>query len=312
MRPEIEYLVTDCDWLADVLCPDPPRGDHDPFWYDSGRLLAHKSAWKELARSLQDSPFEFISDRLRNHLDEPEKTAGSIRAIIRTATAFLETRGVAACLSSTHCDLADFTKRAMSIFLVIPSDLVRTNAGFIRVVTACLLAAAKRTSPRERTVEALLLLDEFANMGKLSQIETDLTLVRAYGLHLFLVLQNLNQLKAEYGETRANGIISQCHFQLFMASGDSFTNEYVSKRLGISSAEYKSISHSHGSGGSSTSTSYSVQARDLQNPDEVARLDDDRVYLVTKGAQPEVLRRIRYYQDSLFADKAEPNPFYLG
>src|ERR1035438_2592583 len=75
-----------------------------------------------------------------------------------------------------------------------------------------------------------MILDEFAQLGRLKVIENAMALARGYGVQVMPVLQDLNQLKGLYGESYQTFLASGC--RIFFGAQDKFTSEYISQMCG--------------------------------------------------------------------------------
>ena len=71
---------------------------------------------------------------------------------------------------------------------------MRTHSVWLRLV----IVSALRALYTPGGLRTLFMLDEFAQLGHLAPIEDAFGLVRGYGVQLWPVLQDLNQLKALY------------------------------------------------------------------------------------------------------------------
>jgi type IV secretory pathway TraG/TraD family ATPase VirD4 len=90
----------------------------------------------------------------------------------------------------------------------------------------------------ERGVPVLLVLDEFAQLGRLKIIEDAMALSRGYGVQLLPVLQDLNQLQV-YGKSWET-FLANAGCRIFFAPRDKFTSEYLSAMCG--EAEIRDVS----------------------------------------------------------------------
>ena len=77
----------------------------------------------------------------------------------------------------------------------------------------------------------LAILDEFAQLGHLKAIENAMGLAAGYGLQLWPILQDLTQLKRDYGESWET-FLANAGIQQFFAPRENTTAEYVSKLCG--------------------------------------------------------------------------------
>jgi type IV secretion system protein VirD4 len=154
----------------------------------------------------------------------------------------------------------------------------------------------------------LLLLDEFAALGRLEAAERAFGLMAGYGVQLWAILQDLHQLNAAYGAAAGTFLSNAALIQIFNV-GDVETATWVSRMLGVTTEAYQTTSQSKSStfGKLSTtqsrSTNLHLVKRDLMTPDEVMRMGADRMLVLRPGHAPLVGRKVRYYADAEFAGR---------
>ena len=85
----------------------------------------------------------------------------------------------------------------------------------------------------------LFILDEFASLGHMRQIEDAAGQIASYGVKLWPILQDLGQLKALYKE-RWETFMGNAGVLQFFGNNDLTTLEWISKRLGATTIEQQS------------------------------------------------------------------------
>lgn len=136
------------------------------------------------------------------------------------------------------------------------------------------------------------LLDEFANIGVLPGIDIATAVARSRSISLSLGIQSVNQLKQRYGEA-AETILDNLKTK-FALPGLSYNSaEYISKLMGFK--EIKTTSTSYGK--DSVNHSVSQQKRELLTPDEVRRLEDETMIVISDNRNPFIDEQYRYYKD---------------
>jgi type IV secretion system protein VirD4 len=84
--------------------------------------------------------------------------------------------------------------------------------------------------PKDRRRRVLLMLDEFASLGKMESLEHSLAHCAGYGVKAYLVVQDLAQLFSAYG--RDESIVANCHIRVAFAPNNVQTAELLSKMTG--------------------------------------------------------------------------------
>ena len=154
----------------------------------------------------------------------------------------------------------------------------------------------------------LFVLDEFASLGHMRQIEDAAGQIAGYGVKLWPILQDLGQLKALYKE-RWETFMGNAGVLQFFGNNDLTTLEWVSKRLGSTTIEQLSESDGHagrGAGGRRRGESYAPRTTAILEPDEIAlvfgRADPLlRQLIIRAGFAPMILQRAFYDKHEAFA-----------
>lgn len=100
-------------------------------------------------------------------------------------------------------------------------------------------------------VHVRFMLDEFANIGKIPEIDKILATCRKFEISIQIILQNLSQLKKMYKEGWEE-FGGNCDTMIYLGGKDQFTNEYISKELGKETIDQQSINQTKGKQGSSS------------------------------------------------------------
>ena len=124
-------------------------------------------------------------------------------------------------------DLVD-GPRPISLFLVVPpSDIARTKPLMRLVLNQIGRRLTESLDTDRRRQKLLLMLDEFAALGRLDFFESQLAFMAGYGIRSFLITQSLNQLERAYGPNHA--ILDNCHIRVAFSTNDERTAKRVSE-----------------------------------------------------------------------------------
>ncbi|OZG62482.1 MULTISPECIES: VirD4-like conjugal transfer protein, CD1115 family [Bifidobacterium] len=138
--------------------------------------------------------------------------------------------------------------------------------------------------------EVHLMLDEFANIGKIPNFVRLIATIRSRRISTSIILQNDSQGKALYKDDWET-IKGNCDSQLFLGGNEQSTTEYISKRLGNETIDVIETSESRGSSGSWTK-SVRKNERALLNPDELGRIPTDMCVYMLRGVPPFYSRKL--------------------
>lgn len=133
-------------------------------------------------------------------------------------------------------------------------------------------------------VHVRFVLDEFANLGKIPEIDKILATCRKFEISIQIILQNLSQLKKMYKEGWEE-FGGNCDTMIYLGGKDQFTNEYVSKELGKETIDQQSINQTKGKQGSS-SYNNAILGRELATIDELSAMDNNDCIVMVRGLPP--------------------------
>lgn len=129
-----------------------------------------------------------------------------------------------------------------------------------------------------------LVLDEFANIGRLPDFERSIAVVRSRNIGVSVILQSTAQLKSAYGDD-AETILDCCDTTLFLGGKSGSTNKGIAEAVGKETVSTRTHNETRGASPSSTSN-YQTTERDLIQAAEVGRLDRRRAIVLVAGADP--------------------------
>ena len=131
----------------------------------------------------------------------------------------------------TQIDFADYLKGVMSVYVCLPAPYFATFNRWLRLVVAAALdAMTKRLAPPPEPVR--FVLDEVAQLGNLSKIESALTLSAGYGVQLWGVWQHLKDIERCYPSSGVGGWVSSSGLRLVFSVQDNETIRYFAAASG--------------------------------------------------------------------------------
>ncbi|MBE6065915.1 VirD4-like conjugal transfer protein, CD1115 family [Clostridium cochlearium] len=192
-----------------------------------------------------------------------------------------------------------------ALFIIIPDTSATFNfiaSILYNQIFQKLVYKADNSKNRKLKIHTRFLIDEFANIGQIPNIEKYIATVRSRNMSIMPILQDLSQLKNLYEKTWGS-IIGNCDSFIFLGGTDPETLKYISERLGketiysknrgTTKSKQRSVSYNEG-----------LISRNLMNTDEIANLEDDKCIVFIRGHKP--------YLDSKFDLKKHSNYKYLG
>ncbi|MDP9119830.1 MAG: type IV secretory system conjugative DNA transfer family protein [Acidobacteriota bacterium] len=276
---------------------------------DFAALLAAMSLTPECGGLIQRA-----ANRIRQK--DPKLLSG-ILASTNRHTEFLDSPQILRTLTASTFRLEDLKHWRLSLYLVLPPQYLQTHGRWLRLLTAATLRVLT-TTPVRPADPVLLLLDEFAALGRMPIVEDALSYARGYGISIWMLVQDLAQLRHLYRDSWETLLANTRIKQAFGIADDS-TADYLSRLTGQTTVRTESLNRSRGSssgagwfGHSQSGTAYSSgeTGRRLLFPDEIRRLPRDAQLLFLRGADPLLVQRLDYRADRRLARRAQPNPMH--
>ena len=331
--------ITDLQKLAQILLPRPEHGE--TMWVNEAQSLFLGIALLVLDDSdmpstlgqvyrilMADAPLTKIAEEaldnealdpachaaLANYKNKAEKERSGVKSSLTSSLALWANPNIDAATSGSDFDLRQFRRKRSSVYVGVGQDQLLTLAPLLNMFFQQAVAELSKSLPAtDEPHEVLFLIDEFPMLGAMPTLQKGLALLAGYKIRIVLITQGLGQLDEIYGRQATEGILQNCAVQVFFASNDDTTTNYVSARLGSKTVRVRSQSQSQ-DWSYTTSTSYI--ARPLLPPEEVRRLDPKKALIFKETSRPVLAEKIRYYEDTqlmkLLLDAPEvrllPNP----
>jgi type IV secretion system protein VirD4 len=244
-------------------------------------------------------------------LGKSDRERSAVLSTAQRHTAFLDDPRIDRALRSTHIDFASLKDRPQTVYIVLPPDKLVAYGRFARA-TLGLAMQAMMQRPGLPTHDVVFVLDEFAQLGHFAAVENNIAILRGYGVSLWLLVQDLSQLRGVYAKWET--FLANTVLQAF-ATQDMHTARYLSEMLGqatlqvASSSKSQSWSH-RGDASSGTNEGISPHARLLMTPDEVRRVSAHQVLVFEQGQPPQRLLRLDYRTDPESCAVLPQNPMY--
>ena len=286
----------------------PATGKDGAFWSEWGidviaGMIAHvMSSESETDRSLgrvyerlntadlvydlavlldKEKPSAFTTSTLGKFISLPDVTRGGVLATFGQQLRLLASTAVRRTFATNTIDPSLMAKgEPFTVYVVWPPDKLASHAALIRIfltgITQILIQRKQR--PEHST---LFLVDEAAQLGKISALLTATTLGRGYGIKIAWIFQSIGQLHSAYGQD-AQVIIDNTFSALTFGRQPNWRTAQA-----LADALFGDVS-----------------------VDKVFNLKPDEVMLRMAGTQSMVGRKLDYLKDSMFAEKFDPNPFY--
>ena len=276
-------------------------------------LLDGEDQQKLFKRMLQ-SPHHIVASTGARCLQKDEKLLSNVMASAQAQTHFLDSARIQESMARSDFQFEDLKTKPMTIYLVLPADRLSAFAPWLRILVQQAITVNARNIEVQPDKPVLFILDEMAALGRLSMVEQAFGLMAGFGLQLWGIVQDLNQLERIYGKGWQS-FISNTGMLNYFGSSDKMTAEYFSSLCGettvwnFSSALSHAIGSSTGSGGSSSSSTTTetdtcaASQRKLAYPDELMRMGEDQQLIFIENVHPIRARKTPWYEDATLKTK---------
>lgn len=127
-------------------------------------------------------------------------------------------------------------------------------------------------------------LDEFANIGTLPDIEKTIAVTRSRNIALSIILQSISQLESRYDKD-AKTIVDCCDSLVFLGGKSNDTNKEIAEMIGKQTINQVTASQSSGQS-SSSSVNRQIQGRELIDAAEIGKMSRKKAIVLIAGTNP--------------------------
>jgi len=301
--------------VRELLCQRSAPPSEENLWRGDGLPAIALSIMEEAEKNASAPGRRGLHNKASQFTDW-NKEIQSIASTAKRQTEFLDDDEMVEDLGKPGFDFRVMKQRPVTVYLVLPPDLMIRHARWLRLALATALNACLRPRlPGEPKV--LFMLDEFAALGHLKIIETVWALVRGYGVQIMPVLQDLNQLKGIYRD-RWETFVGMAGAMLSFGPNDSTTAEWLSKRAGDTTRVVASYNSSSGTTQNGTSQNSGLNWSQMKYP----LLPAHKLYGLSSGTTIVTLAGLSnviagyapgYWEIAQCVERApRSNPFFVG
>ncbi|MCR9135733.1 MAG: type IV secretory system conjugative DNA transfer family protein [Alphaproteobacteria bacterium] len=236
--------------------------------------------------------------------DNPDQFADFRQSAMQALDIFDPVSWLGDAVSGSDVDFKELKEGKASIYLVIPQDRIATHGTWLGLVTRQAITAVARSSGK---TEALFLLDEFANMGKLSGLAESLTALPGLGVRVWAFVQELSEIIRLYGPHTARTVLSQAEVKQFFAVQDDQLARTLSQALGQRTVKTRNFNLGRFDD-DEIGESLSETGRPLMSADEIRLMGENEQLLLIKAMPPLKAQRLPFWFIAPWASWAARNP----
>lgn len=234
-----------------------------------------------------------------------DNMAGNDTKIITSYTSVLGDGGlnlwadpmVKSATSRSDFSIYDLRRDPTSVYLCVSPNDLEVVAPLVRLFFQQVVSILQREMPNKNEIfEVLFLLDEFKHLGRLEAIETAVTTIAGYKGRFMFIIQSLSALTGAYEQAGKENFLSNTGVQVFMATADDETPQYISKAIGEYTFRQKTKSYSPKEWAISN-IQISDQGAALLRSEQVRLVEDHKQIVLIKGKPPLHMHKVKYYSD---------------
>ncbi len=153
-----------------------------------------------------------------------------------------------------------------------------------------------------------LFFDEFANIGMLSNMSTNVSTIRSRKISMNICLQSVTQLFQVYGRENGKAILNNLKTKIILPGlSDIDTTNYLSNLCGNKEITICNTNVTK----QSTTHSYSKTKIKLFEDSELRCLEDNQLLIVTSNKQPILTTQNRYYENNIYTNNIYQSTNYV-
>ena len=166
----------------------------------------------------------------------PNETKGSILSVFNQKIQLFSSRdNLSEMLSYSDFDMEDIGRKKTAVFIVIQDEKKTYHSLvtiFLKQCYETLVRVAQEQPGFKLKYRTNFILDEFANMPPLSDVDAMVSAARSRNIKLSFIIQNFSQLNDVYGKEKAETIRGNCGNTIFLLSTELAALEEISKMCG--------------------------------------------------------------------------------
>ena len=176
-----------------------------------------------------------IFRKLSSLNNSSDKTTGSIEAIVSTAlNRIMVNEEMIKYLSGNSINLEELAKKKCAVYLVIPDENKTYHfvvSIFLEQLYEALIKEAQSREDNQLEIRMNFLIDEFANIPKIENMDSMITASRSRNIRFHLIIQSMKQLRHKY-EEYADVICSNCNNWVYLYSKEYELLQEISRLCG--------------------------------------------------------------------------------
>ena len=282
--------------LIGYLYFDSKISNYEPSLPQVNDLIIHLERTDPDVESVLEMMFEELNEKIPNNYAYRQfqlfnknfkgETRNGVKAILASTFSVFEHDEVRELLQRDTMEIETWNTQKTAVFINVPE----VNDAY-QFISSLLFSTIFKTTIKtaddiiqgkvNKTLYHLEIYgDEFAQLGKISNISKYLAVMRSREISMKIILQGLPQLDLVYGKEEAKSIMANCSTMLYLGTDDKDTIEYLSFRAGNETIDDKNYSENRNRRSDSGSTlQHSKLKRELLTAHEISTIDIEEALL---------------------------------
>ena len=174
--------------------------------------------------------------KVNSTISAPNETKGSILSVFNQKIQLFSSREtLSEMLCHSDFSMEDIGRKKTAVFIVIQDEKKTYHSLvtiFLKQCYETLVRVAQENEGGKLKYRTNFLLDEFANMPPLSDVDAMVSAARSRNIRLSFIIQNFSQLNDVYGKEKAETIRGNCGNTIYLLSTELNALEEISKMCG--------------------------------------------------------------------------------
>ena len=174
--------------------------------------------------------------KVNSTISAPNETKGSILSVFNQKIQLFSSREtLSEMLCHSDFSMEDIGRKKTAVFIVIQDEKKTYHSLvtiFLKQCYETLVRVAQENDGGKLKYRTNFLLDEFANMPPLSDVDAMVSAARSRNIRLSFIIQNFSQLNDVYGKEKAETIRGNCGNTIYLLSTELNALEEISKMCG--------------------------------------------------------------------------------
>ncbi|MCL2052859.1 MAG: type IV secretory system conjugative DNA transfer family protein [Oscillospiraceae bacterium] len=263
-----DTIIQNVEGLVEAIIPIP-KSAREKFWMLSARrcliggILYYINMdgmdFNKMMTAIQSTPLSSLISQIKSSnnavakmyinqlssatdLSDNKMLLGIGEELSNSITKFAVNPTIRRVFSSENADVVWEYLDDYNILLRAPEEKIKQYSPAIRLIVTQLINFLKRLpnkygSNDKSSQQMLMLLDEFAALGKIEVMANAVSTLRNKGVNIAIVVQSIAQIDMHYGELERRVLCDNFPFKLILQANDAETQKYASDLAGSREVE---------------------------------------------------------------------------